>query len=256
MVHLALVCAGLLAGLAGDRIPFASGSPDLRGAQGSRRGRTRRRRSSWRSGARPTASMPSGSSTWPRRCWPTPRTRRPAACWGSSPFGGRWESPEKIGERVKADERRAAGLADYNGRRARLAEKERDLRAAVERLRAREQHQAAFAAQVKGESRAGAGARQPRHVVRAERPEARGHGALHDGRAPRPVARGLLAAPGLREAQRTMDERRAGGRRGEGRPRAAPGQSPMGAAPAEMAGPAGRRARPPVAPRPRHNWRM
>ena len=71
----------------------------------------------------------------------------------------------QIAERVKADDDRAAGLAEYNGRRARLAEKERNLRSVVERLKAREQPQAAFAAQVKGESRAGAGARQPRHVV-------------------------------------------------------------------------------------------
>ena len=99
---------------------------------------------------------------------------------------------------------------------------------------------AAYAARLKGESRAGAGARQPRHVVRAERPEARGDRPLHDGRAPRPVARVVLAAPGLREAERPVDQPRAGRRRGEGRARAAPGQSPLGAAPAEMEGLAGR----------------
>ena len=52
--------------------------------------------------------------------------------------------------RVKADEQRGAMLADYNGRRARLAEAERRLKQAVDRLRAKDQHQAAFAAQLKG----------------------------------------------------------------------------------------------------------
>src|SRR6516225_4770872 len=41
-------------------------------------------------------------------------------------FGGRWESPEKIGEGIKTDSERAARFADYNGRRARLVEKERN----------------------------------------------------------------------------------------------------------------------------------
>jgi hypothetical protein len=37
---------------------------------------------------------------------------------------GRWESAEKIGERIKADEQRAARLAEYNTRRAKLVGEE------------------------------------------------------------------------------------------------------------------------------------
>ncbi len=50
-------------------------------------------------------------------------------------FDGRWESPDRIGERVRADSERAARAAEYVGRRDRLHEKDRELRAAVERLR-------------------------------------------------------------------------------------------------------------------------
>ena len=40
---------------------------------------------------------------------------------------GGWESPDRIGERLEADSHRGAKLAEYNGRRAALVEKERDL---------------------------------------------------------------------------------------------------------------------------------
>ena len=159
-------------------------------------------------------------------------------------FGGRWASPETIGERIRADGDRAARLADYNGRRAKLAETERKLTRAVERLRAKDQHQAAFAAEVKANREL-----SQRHAnlgmwceQNGLEPEAMVHftTAVHLD-----PSLGLLAAPGVRETQRPMDECGAGGRRGEGRPRAAPGQSPLGTAPAGMAGPAGRWPRPP-----------
>ena len=63
---------------------------------------------------------------------------------------GGWESPDRIGERLKADSHRGAKLAEYNGRRAALVEKERDLRAAVERLEESGHAQRSYAARVKG----------------------------------------------------------------------------------------------------------
>ena len=78
MVHVALVCASLLAGQVGDRSPSP---PDLRAYEALRlkAGKAPQAQVKLRSGARRMGWMPSGSSTWRRRCWPTPRTRRHAA---------------------------------------------------------------------------------------------------------------------------------------------------------------------------------
>ena len=65
-------------------------------------------------------------------------------------FGGRWESADTIGERIKADERRTAKLAEYEGRRGKLVEKEQQLRTLVDRLKQRGHPEAADAAQLKG----------------------------------------------------------------------------------------------------------
>jgi len=65
-------------------------------------------------------------------------------------FGGRWESTDRIGERVKADEHRAAKLAEYEGRRARLAEKEASIRKAEERYKASGRPEGAYAVRLKG----------------------------------------------------------------------------------------------------------
>ena len=129
-----------------------------------------------------------------------PRNVTVRGLMGLVAFGGRWESADKIGERVKADESRAAKLAEYEGRRARLAEKEASVRKAEERYKASRPARGRLRRPVEGQPRAGAGPCQPRHVVRAERPEARGHRPLHDGRSSRPVPGFVLAAPGVREA--------------------------------------------------------
>ena len=87
-----------------------------------------------------------------------PRNATARGLLGLVAFGGRWESPDKIGERVKADERRAARLAEYNGRRARLAEKERKLPRGRGRARRRgAAPRPPIAVRAQGQSRAGAG---------------------------------------------------------------------------------------------------
>ncbi len=50
-----------------------------------------------------------------------PRERDGRGLLGLVAFGGRWESADRIGERLKADEKRAAKLAEYEGQRARLS---------------------------------------------------------------------------------------------------------------------------------------
>jgi hypothetical protein len=66
-------------------------------------------------------------------------------------FGGRWESPETIGERIKADEQRSARLADYNGRRDKLADREQHLRAAVGRIKEKGRPEDAYAARLRAD---------------------------------------------------------------------------------------------------------
>ena len=65
-------------------------------------------------------------------------------------FGGRWESADKIGDRIKADEPRTAKLAEYERRRAKVAEKEAGVRKAEERYKDGGQPEAAYAVRLKG----------------------------------------------------------------------------------------------------------
>jgi hypothetical protein len=69
---------------------------------------------------------------------------------GMVAFGGRWESADKIGERVKADEQRTAKLAEYEGRRAKLIEKEASVRNAEARYKAAGRPESAYAVRLKG----------------------------------------------------------------------------------------------------------
>jgi hypothetical protein len=65
-------------------------------------------------------------------------------------FGDRWESPAKIGDRLKADEQRAAKLEEYHARRARLAEKEDAIRKAEARYEDGGRPELASAVRLKG----------------------------------------------------------------------------------------------------------
>ncbi len=148
MVHVALVCVSLLAGQVGDRSPSPQ---DLRAYEALR----------LKAGKAPQAQVK--LALWceahgldaerlkhlAQAVLTDPGNATARGLLGLVRFGGRWASPEKTGERVRADGDRAARLADYNGRRAKLAETERKLTRVVERLRAKDQHQAAFAAEVK-----------------------------------------------------------------------------------------------------------
>ena len=155
-------------------------------------------------------------------------------------FGGRWESAEKIGERMKADEERVARLADYNGRRASLEEKEHDLRAAVERLGEKGRPELAYAAQLKAnrevaQAHASLGMWCDQHGLK---PEAMAHftTAVHLD----PSRDASWRHLGYVKRNGRWISPRTGRRRRKGRARAASGRSPLGAAAAEMEGLAGR----------------
>jgi hypothetical protein len=66
-------------------------------------------------------------------------------------FGGRWESPEKVRERLNTDEDRTARLAQYERRRARLTEKELVFRKAIKRFEEIGRPEASYAARLKGD---------------------------------------------------------------------------------------------------------
>ncbi|MGP0062325.1 MAG: polymorphic toxin-type HINT domain-containing protein [Isosphaeraceae bacterium] len=79
-----------------------------------------------------------------------PRNVTARGLLGLVAFGGRWESADKIGERVKADEQRTAKLAEYEGRRAKLADKEASIKKAEERYKVGGHPEAAYAVRLKG----------------------------------------------------------------------------------------------------------
>jgi hypothetical protein len=148
MLHAALICTGLLAALAGDSSP----SPrDLKTYDALK----------LKAGKDPQAQVK--LALWceahgldaerlkhlAQAVLADPGNVTARGLLGLLGFGGRWESPEKVAERVRADEERGARLAEYNGRRDRLEDKERALRAAVERLKVKGRPEDAYAAQLK-----------------------------------------------------------------------------------------------------------
>ena len=133
MVHLALVYAGLLAGLAGDAPPS---SQDLQTYEALER----------KAGDGPQAQVK--LSLWceahglnterlkhlGQAILADPKNATAHGLMGQVASGDRWESPDQIAERLRADDQRAARLADYNGRRAVLVEKERTNRAFLDSM--------------------------------------------------------------------------------------------------------------------------
>ena len=114
MLHLASVCVGLLAVLGGDAFP----SPrDLQTYEALM----------VKAGKDPQAQVKlalwceaHGLDAERLKHWPAvlsdPANATARGLLGLVAHGGRWESPEKIVDRVKADIPRAAGLSDYDGR--------------------------------------------------------------------------------------------------------------------------------------------
>jgi hypothetical protein len=148
MLQAALICTGLLTALAGDATPSPQ---DLRTYDAFK----------LKAGNGPQAQVK--LALWceahgldaqrlehlARAVLSDPGNATARGLLGLVSFGGHWESPERIGERIKADERRAALLAEYNGRRDKLADREEHRRAAVERLRQSGRPEEAYSARLK-----------------------------------------------------------------------------------------------------------
>ena len=94
------------------------------------------------------------------------------ALLGIMSYAGKWRYPEEVAATVQRDEKLAATLAEYNGRR----------------------ELPAIPQTASGTWLSGA----------AARPGGRGQGALHRGHAPRPPARGGLDPPRLQAPQRPL----------------------------------------------------
>src|SRR5262245_11886130 len=148
MLHATLLCTGLLTALAGEAAPS---SRDLRTYEALKH----------KAGKDPQAQVklalwceahglnPQRLKHLAQAVLADPANATARGLLGLIRFGGRWESVENIGERIKADEERAALLAEYNGRRAGLVEKERRLQALREGLKEAARPEAAYAAQLK-----------------------------------------------------------------------------------------------------------
>jgi hypothetical protein len=148
MLHVALICTGLVTALAGDATPSPQ---DLRTYDALK----------LKAGDGPQAQVK--LALWceahgldaerlkhlAQAVLADPGNAEARGLLGLVPFGGRWESPDRIREQIKADERRTALLAEYNGRRDKLADKEEHLRAAAERGQQRGRPEAAYAARLK-----------------------------------------------------------------------------------------------------------
>ena len=237
-------------------IAIVPGHQDLRSAEAQGRGRRARRRSSWRCGARRTASSAERLKHLSRAVQSDPEERDgPRAAGPGRRTAGAGSRPIGSASGSRPTSQRGAKLAEYNGRRAELVEKERDLRPAVERLEGEwPRRSGPTRPGSRGTASSALAHANLGTLVRAERPEGRGDRPLHDGRAPRPLARGLLAAPRVRQAQRPVDQRRA--RPPPRRRRSTRSGWPAGTGSRSCAsGRAGWAARRRTASRPRSTWR-
>ncbi len=77
-----------------------------------------------------------------------PRNAAARGLLGLVDSNGRWETPERVQERIKADAARSAKVADYEQRRAKLTADEIRSQQAQDRLEHDGQHQAAYSAQL------------------------------------------------------------------------------------------------------------
>jgi hypothetical protein len=123
MLHVALLCATLLAAEAGDP-PATSG--DIRAyealkAKAGKDAPSQVKLALWCEAHGLDAERVNHLA---RAVLADPKNVTARGLLGLLAIGGRWESAEKIGERIKADEQRAARLAEYNTRRAKLVGEE------------------------------------------------------------------------------------------------------------------------------------
>jgi hypothetical protein len=148
MLHAALICTGLLTALAGD----ASPSPrDLKtyDALKLKAGKDAPAQVKLALWCEAHGLDPERLKHLAQAVLADPGNATARGLLGLIRFGGRWESPERIGERIRADEERGARMGEYNARRDKLAEKERDLRAAVDRLEAKGRPEQAHATRLR-----------------------------------------------------------------------------------------------------------
>jgi hypothetical protein len=79
-----------------------------------------------------------------------PKSATARGLMGMVAFDGRWDSAEKIGERIKADDQRAARMAEYEGRRSKLADKEARIKNDEDRAKAGGQTDLAYLVRING----------------------------------------------------------------------------------------------------------
>jgi hypothetical protein len=149
MLHVALLSAGLLIASVGDA-PDSSQNPQTYEALKAKAGKDSQAQVKLALWCEAHGLNAERVKHLARAVLSDPKNVTARGLLGLVAFGGRWESADKIGERVKADEDRAAKLAEYEARRAKLAAKEQTIRTLVDRLKERGQPEASYTARLKG----------------------------------------------------------------------------------------------------------
>ena len=135
-----------------------------------------------------------------------PRNAGARGLLGLVDSNGRWETPERAQERIKADAARSAKVADYEQRRAKLTADEIRSQQARDRLEQDGQLPGGLLGSVDEQPATGAGERRHSRLVRSQWLEARVNRPLHGSHPLRPLSGFDLEAPGIRQARRTMDK--------------------------------------------------
>jgi hypothetical protein len=150
MIHLVFVCAGLLVAQVGDRTNSAH---DLKtyAALKVKAGKDPQSQVKLALWCEAHGLDPERLKHLAQAVLTDPQNVTARGLLGLLAFAGRWESPERIRERITGDADRAARLADYQGRRAKLAAKQLSIQKVAERYKQNGQPEASDTARFKGD---------------------------------------------------------------------------------------------------------
>ena len=135
-----------------------------------------------------------------------PRNTAARGLLGLIDSNGRWETPERARERIKADAARSAKLAEYERRRAKLTADEISSQQAQDRLEQRRRLPGRQLGPAEDNRRLAQRTSIWASGASAIGLDARGDRPLHGSRPLRPLSGFELETPGICQAGRTMDE--------------------------------------------------
>jgi hypothetical protein len=150
MVHIVAVCAGLLVAQAGDR-PASSHDLKTYEALKHKAGKDVRAQVQLALWCEAHGLDAERLKHLAQAVLSDPKDVTARGLLGLVAFGSRWEPADRVRDRARADEERTAKLAEYEGRRARVSDKELRIRQAVDRFKQNGLPEAAYLARTKGD---------------------------------------------------------------------------------------------------------